>query len=85
MKRAKLPLSERETFIQDLEAIFEKSMAAEKWSVALKVKEILGKIKGITPSSGAANALKPIALWSEAEIEDLIQQLEHNLDETFKL
>jgi hypothetical protein len=69
----------KKKFIQDLEDIFEKSMKSGKFSVALKAKEILGKLMGLI--GAPKSEIKPIEQWSEEELTHFIRQLEHILKE----
>jgi hypothetical protein len=67
-----------EKWVSDLEIIFEKSMEAKKFSVALKAKELLAKNQGWI-SGGVASTprtIKSIDQWTLQEIQDLILQLD---------
>lgn len=69
-------MSSKEDLIKDLNHIFQQSMASGKLNVALKAKELLLKLTGVCSPS---KSIKPIAQWSDKEIEEIIRQLEEEV------
>ena len=70
--------NQKEQLIHDLEIIFHQSMASGKLSIALKTKELLGKLNGVI-SPLAKDGIKPLSQWSDEEIESFIRQVEDTL------
>ena len=69
-------MSPKERMVCDLESIFEKAMAAENFTVALKAKELLAKVHGFFDRGASMASPKPLKEWSQKELEALVAELE---------
>ena len=67
-----------EKWMADLERIFEKAMEAEKFTVALKAKELIAKNQGwfLGGVASTPRTIKSIDQWTLQEMQEIILQLD---------
>lgn len=69
-------VSIKDQLVEDLETIFKKAMESGKVSTALRAKEFLGRLMGLTSQPSKQAPKRTLSEWSIQEIEALIEELE---------
>ena len=70
----------RQQWFQDLEIVFKRAVDCEKFSAALKAKEMIAKVKGWIKSNGSDADHRPISTWGDDEIDRAVSFLKKNFE-----
>jgi hypothetical protein len=69
----------RASFLQDLTMLFEKAVAEGQLALALRIKEVMGKVMGLLGVQAVRYRIKPIDQWSDQDMQSILTQLETRL------
>ena len=70
----------RYQWLQDLEYVFKEAMACEKFSSALKAKEMIARDRGWMKASDVDIESRPLSTWSEEDIDKVVSFLEKKIE-----
>lgn len=70
----------RQKWLHDLETVFDHALSCEKFSAALKAKEMIAKVYGWMGGQTMDLESKPISSWSDDEIDHAVSLLEKSVE-----
>jgi hypothetical protein len=70
----------RRQWLQDLEDVFKEAMACEKFSAALKAKEMIARDRGWMKTSDINMESRSLSTWSDEEIDRVMSLLEKSIE-----